>query len=343
MHRFNKYLRTLLLFLSMLGLMSTNVGAQEQVIDASGFSVTTQLPETAPKVPEGKHYVAVNNNIPYFTNEDITALDPWIEFTHLDAYGRVGAANALLNEDLLPAQVRQSNSQIEPTGWQQAKYRNEWLYNRCHLIGYQLIGDGRPELNLMTGTRQFNVNGMVPFENTVARAIESGLTVRYRVTPFFEYGNLLASGVFMEAFSIEDNGATVQMNVYVPNVQEGISIDYGTGANSNTQQLAQSIRQAIPLQTETELYYSYNRDGAIGDREQMLETPPATDEAKQSASTIAETPQEARYIANMNTMKFHYAHCDSVKQMAEHNKLPMDNYDELIARGYVPCKRCNPR
>lgn len=178
-------------------------------------------------------YIVENDNIPYFSDQEIEQAEVYAEYGELDALGRVTEANAVLGQELMPDKEREDISGVKPTGWQQAKYANVdggWLYNRSHLIGYQLTGENANPKNLMTGTRYFNVEGMLPFENYVANYIEeTGNLVRYRITPVFEGDNLLASGVFMEALSIEDYGESLRMNVYIPNVQPGVEIDYATG------------------------------------------------------------------------------------------------------------------
>ena len=133
----------------------------------------------------------------------------------------------------MPKKEREDISSIEPTGWVQAKYDGEYLYNRCHLIGHQLAGEDANELNLITGTRYFNVSGMLIFENQVADYIKENENnhVLYRVTPVFEGDNLVASGVEIEAYSVEDNGKLC-FNIFVYNIQPGIEIDYKTGKSS---------------------------------------------------------------------------------------------------------------
>ena len=284
-------------FVIILPLENTSVFAQEQIIDAQGFSITPQLPASAPEVPEGATYVEINDNIPYFTNEDITSTSTWVEFTQLDELGRVGAANAVLSVDLMPAEheSRLDVSNIRPTGWVQGEYSHigsgGWLYNRSHLIGHQLAGDGIPELNLMTGTRWFNVDGMLPFENFVAATIEeSELTVRYRVTPYFEGGNLLASGVFMEGFSIEDNGETLQFNIFVPNIQEGVGLDYGTG-NHGFGEMNQTVNDAPSgSHPGTILYYSENSENIISEVTPDEEVTSYVEPSVEVASEIEATP-----------------------------------------------------
>ena len=177
-------------------------------------------------------YIEVNDNVPLFTNEELEVSEPFHAYDSRDELGRVGMAEALLDVELMPAEQRGSISHIDPTGWNQGNYdvvSGNWLYNRSHLIGHQMTGyDGKN--NLMTGTRQFNVEGMLPFENFVASVVEdTEMQVRYRVTPLFEDDNLLAHGILMEGFSLDDNGETLTFNVFVPNQQDGIELDYETG------------------------------------------------------------------------------------------------------------------
>ena len=190
-----------------------------------------QLPSPE-DLPLDVHYIEINDNIPMFTNEELEVSEPFFSHDPLDHLGRVGVANALLDVELMPAEQRGSISHIKPTGWNQEKYdivSGGWLYNRSHLIGHQLTGyDG--EDNLITGTRQFNVDGMLPFENFIASVVEdTEMQVRYRVTPIFEGDNLLAHGITMEGFSIDDNGETLSFNIFVPNQQDGVTLDYTTG------------------------------------------------------------------------------------------------------------------
>lgn len=180
----------------------------------------------------GEIYVTINNNIPYFTEDDYTTKS-FETYSKLDKFGRCGIAYANICKEIMPpdGDERGDISKIKPTGWKQEKYNGEYLYNRCHLIGYQLSDEDANELNLITGTRYFNVSGMLPFENGVAQYIDKNENnhVLYRVTPIFEGENYLASGVEIEAYSVEDNGQGICFNVYVYNVQPGITIDYKTG------------------------------------------------------------------------------------------------------------------
>ena len=177
-------------------------------------------------------YVEINNNIPYFEEKDYTTKS-FENYSELDVLGRCGVAFANVCTDIMPpaGDKRGDISSVKPSGWKQKKYNGEYLYNRCHLIGYQLSDEDANKQNLITGTRYLNVEGMLPFENKVADYIKSNKNnhVLYRVTPIFKENNLVASGVQMEAWSVEDNGQGVCFNIYCYNVQPGIIIDYTTG------------------------------------------------------------------------------------------------------------------
>lgn len=185
-------------------------------------------------VPEysGEPYVVLQDNQPNFGLEDLTT-EPFETYSELDYLGRCGVAYANVCLEIMPTEPREEIGQVRPTGWQTVKYDcvdGKYLYNRCHLIGYQLAGENANKQNLITGTRYMNVEGMLPFENMVDGYVEeTGNHVLYRVTPIFDGGNLLASGVQMEAFSVEDEGEGLCFNVYVYNVQPGVGIDYATG------------------------------------------------------------------------------------------------------------------
>lgn len=187
-------------------------------------------------IPEysGEPYVVINDNEPYFDDLELTAKS-YEFYSELDSLGRCGVVYACIGKDIMPVEERGSIGQVKPTGWHTVKYDvvdGKYLYNRCHLIGYQLTGENANEKNLITGTRSMNVDGMLPFENMVADYItETGNHVMYRVTPIFEGDNLLASGVLMEAESVEDDGEGILFNVYVYNVQEFIEIDYSNGGS----------------------------------------------------------------------------------------------------------------
>lgn len=190
--------------------------------------------ETEPYEQITEYAVEVNNNIPEFAPEEITT-ESFELYSELDYLGRCGMAFACIGEDIMPTEDRKSIGQVKPSGWQIAKYDivdGKYLYNRCHLIGFQLTGENVNEKNLITGTRSMNVDGMLPYENMVDDYIEeTGNHVMYRVTPIFEGTNLVAKGVQMEALSVEDGGAGISFNVFVPNTQPGIEIDYSDGSS----------------------------------------------------------------------------------------------------------------
>ncbi len=177
-------------------------------------------------------YTVINENIPEFSEAD-KGLGIFETYSPLDSLGRCGVAFARISKELMPEEEREGIGQIKPSGWKTVKYDivdGKYLYNRCHLIGFQLAGENANELNLITGTRYMNVDGMLPFENEVAEYVrKTSNTVLYRVTPVFEGNNLVASGVKMEAFSVEDNGSGVCFNVFVYNIQPGVVINYANG------------------------------------------------------------------------------------------------------------------
>lgn len=183
-------------------------------------------------------YVEINNNVPSFTEEDYTT-EAFETYSDLDNLGRCGVAYANICKEIMPAkgEKRTEISMVKPTGWKTTKYEGivegNYLYNRCHLIGYQLAGENANEKNLITGTRYFNVTGMLPFENQVADYIKNNENnhVLFRVTPIFEGKNLVANGVQMEAYSVEDNGKGVKYNIFVYNVQPKITINYADGTS----------------------------------------------------------------------------------------------------------------
>lgn len=232
---------------------------------------------------------------------------------------RCGVAYANICTELMPTEDRESISDVTPSGWDNNPYDfvdGGYVYNRCHLIGFQLAGENANELNLITGTRSMNVDGMLPYENMVADYVqETDNHVLYRVTPIYDGANLVASGVLMEAKSIEDEGNGVEFCVYCYNVEPGVEIDYATGAN-----------------------------WASGNAPSSEQATQPTESAVSSADTsTTETVQTHEYVLNTNTMKFHYPDCHSVKQMSDKNRQDVEaTRDELIARGYEPCGNCNP-
>ncbi len=259
---------------------------------------------------DGQHaYLIIQDNRPDFTEEEMvrTAFE---YYAPLDALGRCTYTVACLGKSLMPNKDRDP-LYAKPSGWHTVKYdivSGKYLYNRCHLIGYQLAGENNNDKNLITGTRYLNITGMVGFENMVADYIkETGNHVLYRVTPIFVGDELLARGVQMEAYSVEDRGAGICFHIYAYNVQPGITIDYATGESW--------------LTGET--------------------PPPAGDNTGEGGGSTAEETQT--YVLNTATHKFHLPTCSSVSDMADTNR---EDYTgtraQLIEDGYEPCGRCKP-
>lgn len=295
----------------------TESSAPTEITTASSFSLS-DVPAYS-----GKAYISVNGNVPYFTAAELTTTS-FETYSDLDTLGRCGVTYACIGQDLMPTKERGSIGMVKPTGWHTVRYDDlvdgKYLYNRCHLIGYQLTGENANTKNLITGTRYLNIEGMLPFENMVADYIqETNNHVLYRVTPIFEGNKLLANGVLMEGYSVEDKGAGVSYCVFAYNVQPGIEIDYATGESK----LADGAQQE-ELKTAT------------------VTPTPSPEPEKQEPVTGSEASQ-ADYILNTNTKKFHYPTCSSVNDMKEKNKQEFfGTRDEAISNGYSPCGRCKP-
>lgn len=207
-------------------------GGEDLVIN----TVNTSTSDVIEEIPDysGEPWVIVNNNVPYFSESEITT-DSFESYSSLDALGRCGVCWASIGKDLMPVdgESRGDISTIKPSGWVNAKYdfvKGGYVYNRCHLIGWQLTAENANKENLITGTRYMNIDGMLPFENLVADYIkDTGNHVMYRVTPDFVDDELVCRGVLMEGYSVEDNGDGILYCVYCYNVQPGVSINYMTG------------------------------------------------------------------------------------------------------------------
>ena len=252
-------------------------------------------------------YTVLRNNVPQFAENEITTV-AFEDYSELDDLGRCGVAFACIGEEIMPSEERGAIGQIKPSGWQMVKcdiVDGKYLYNRCHLIGYQLSGENANEKNLITGTRYMNVYGMLPFENVVADYVkETKNHVMYRVTPVFEGSNLLAKGVQIEALSVEDDGKGVSFNVFVNNIQPGVEINYLDGTSKLRSKRGSEKEPKQGIQNE-------NNDKI--------------------------------YILNTNTMKFHNEDCASVKDTKSKNKETYNGTKTwLIDNGYSPCSRCNP-
>ena len=251
----------------------------------------------------GSPYVALHDNQPDFTEADMVT-DSFESYSPLDLLGRCGVAFANIGVELMPTEERESISDVTPSGWINREYDGQYLYNRCHLIGFQLTGENANEENLITGTRYMNVEGMLPFENLVADYVrETENHVLYRVTPVFEGSELVVRGVQMEALSVEDTGEGVCFNVFVYNVQPGITIDYATGESWEAGEASQPDASAP--------------DASAGGSD--------------------------TYVLNTSSHRFHYPDCAGVSTMSEKNKqIYIGSRQELIDQGYEPCGQCKP-
>lgn len=209
-----------------------------------------------------KAYVPINGNMPYFTEDEITD-EPYEYYSPLDSLGRCGYTMACLGRELMPTSERENISSVRPTGWMTTKYDfidGENLYNRCHLIGFQLAGENANEKNLITGTRYMNTEGMLPFENMIADYIkETDNRVMYRVSPVFVGDELVARGVLMEGYSVEDEGDGICFNVYAYNCQPGVEIDYKTGKNKLIE-LEGGIESSYVLNTNSKKFHKPDCD-----------------------------------------------------------------------------------
>ncbi len=300
---------------------------QDETTQAELESVTTTAVESIEDISD--EYLAtnwngldawavINNNEPFFTNDELLAElgDSFEYYAPLDDLGRCGVCYALVGAETIPTEPRGEIGNVRPTGWHTVRYddliADHYLYNRCHLLGYQLTGENANTQNLITGTRYLNVIGMLPFENEIAAYEEANPNnhVLYRVTPIFLDDNLVAEGVLMEARSVEDDG--VCFNVFCFNVQPGIEIDYLTGDS-----------------------------WANGEEVVIVEA--TTDDHEAVYEDYQVSNSDVTYILNTNSMRFHDPDCEAVDRMADQNRAESTlSRDELIAEGYTPCGICNP-
>lgn len=352
---------------------------------ATASSASSSAVVTLDNVPEysGEAYVALNGNKPSFKKSQLTT-KAFETYSELDDLGRCGVAFANICTDIMPTEERGAIGSVKPTGWHTIKYDcvdGKYLYNRCHLIGYQLAGENANEKNLITGTRYLNIEGMLPFENMVADYVkETENHVLYRVTPVFEGEDLLASGVQIEAYSVEDKGKGICFNVYCYNVQPGVQIDYATGDSSLDSSVpAKSIKlnktsvsvtagktvslkaavspsnstDTVSWSTSNSKVATVNSKGVVtGIKAGTATITVKTSNGKKASCKItvkaagtakATSSGSTKYILNTNTKKFHYPSCSSVNQMSDKNKKEYTgSREEVIAMGYDPCKRCNP-
>lgn len=278
-------------------------GPQEDLVNNNSYVSLDAIPAY-----DGKAYVAVNNNEPFFTDSDMTTT-AFENYSDLDSLGRCGVAYANICKDIMPTEERGKIGMIKPSGWHMVKYdviKDRYLYNRCHLIGYQLAGENANPKNLITGTRYLNVEGMLPFENLVADYVNNtGNHVLYRVTPMFSGSNLVANGVLIEAKSVEDNGGGILFNVYCYNVQPGVGINYENGDSW--------------------------LDGTTGSASSGSDTS-ATENSDADSSN-----SETMVHITATGKKYHRAGCRTLKKSDTEVTL-----DEAKSMGLSPCGICNP-
>ena len=326
-----------------------------------------------PDYTDAPSYV-INKGVPYFSKNDLNVSDTFESYGELDEYGRCTAASALLSKETMPAEERGPIGSIQPTGWHTVKYENItdlYLYNRCHLIAFELCGQNDNIRNLITGTRYMNIEGMLPYENEVAdymRATDNH--VLYRVTPVFEDKNLVASGVVIEAESIEDDGAGISICSYCYNVQPGIVINYENGESELSEEAAKEIKEekaaekASAAEAESkakeklEAQQSSEEGGVIplnpesvpsaGSGERSLETGGSDNSSREGDASnfnLYNNPEQqqtsATYVLNTNTMKIHHPDCKSVPKIKPENYAVTDqSLEELKLQGYTTCGNC---
>lgn len=306
------------LFLSIILVMSMCLyGCNGQLLKDDKLTTVNKQNVTLEDLPEFADipYVELNGNKPEFEEKEYTT-DAFEEYSELDELGRCGVAYANICKEIMPTEKRSNIGMIKPSGWHTVKYdvvEGKHLYNRCHLIGHQLAGENANEKNLITGTRYMNVQGMLPFENLVDDYVEATDNhVLYRVTPIYDGDNLVAKGVQMEGWSVEDNGEGICFNVFIYNNQPGVEIDYATGKS----RLSENSTDIAKSKTLNE---------------------------KQKSEEINTKNQNAEYILNTNTYKFHYSSCNNLNEMkAQNKKVYHGSRKELLRQGYEPCGRCKP-
>ena len=316
-------------------------GPQENLVNNNSYVSLDAIPAY-----DGKAYVAVNNNEPFFTDSDMTTT-AFENYSDLDSLGRCGVAYANICKEIMPTEERGKIGMIKPSGWHTVKYdviKDRYLYNRCHLIGYQLAGENANPKNLITGTRYLNVEGMLPFENLVADYVNNtGNHVLYRVTPMFSGSNLVANGVLIEAKSVEDNGGGILFNVYCYNVQPGIGINYENGDSwlDGTTPQEQSAQTGAPQNEGSQSSDGSGAGASAGDAGSSS----GENGSASSGSDSSAAENSAADSSNSETMvhitatgkKYHRAGCRTLKKSDTEVTL-----DEAKSMGLSPCGICNP-
>ncbi len=310
---FNKRLTAAILLIVML--LSILCGCQKPIIQLDS------IPEYS-----GFAYIEINGNEPFFKQNELTT-DAFEKYSELDVLGRCGVAYACIGIELMPTEEREDIASVTPSGWEyngisnNNQYDGEYVYNRCHLIGFQLAGENANEKNLITGTRYMNIEGMLPFEDMVAEYVkETENHVLYRVTPLYDGIDYVARGVLMEAYSVEDSGRGICFCIYAYNVQPGVTIDYFSGINVE------------------------NGDELPG----IEDTHPEVDNSDTDGGSIDIGEHENNgvvmdYVLNINSKKFHTPGKSCAESISEKNREEYNGTrDSLIADGYSPCGTCDP-
>ena len=315
--------------------------ACELPFDFSGLGGGGNDGTTVEGTYDGPAFVTLNENTPTFTAGELTVV-AYETYGNLDSLGRCTTVIACCGQELMPAkgEERGSISSVKPSGWVQASYDfvdGGYLYNRCHLIGWQLTAENANKKNLITGTKYLNIEGMLPFENMIADYIrETDNHVMYRVTPIYNGNNLLPSGVQMEAYSVEDEGDGICFNIFCYNIQPGVTIDYATGKShaSNGDMKLPAIPDALKPDSVPD--FSTDVGGGSADSGNT-----ETGGGSTVGGAGGEAGQTATYILNTNTKRIHLPSCSSAADMAEHNKKEhTGDITELLAQGYRTCSVC---
>ena len=306
-----KFLNILLILIVSLSVLSGCSAGENNFfndLDITAQSASDYVNYDLSNIPDydGKAYVELNGNVPEFSESEKTYSESFEEYGKLDSLGRCTYAVSCIGKDLMPTEKRGSIGSVKPSGWHISKYDfvdGKYLYTRCHLIAYQLTAENANERNLITGTRYLNVEGMLPFENDVADYIEiTNNHVYYKVTPIFEGNNLVANGVQMQAYSVEDNGQGISFNVYCYNVQPGVAIDYATGDNQAVASSSASVTSTSSDEADKKTYI-------VNTKTKKFHNPDCDGAKKMSSS---------------NKKKY------------------KGTRDSLISNGYSPCQKCNP-
>ena len=323
---------------SSTGGSAAESGATKNTASTSGkASKSSSIKNGVPSVLKG-NWSSESNGLYYTSDEDPSfskALKgktaSFENYSALDELGRCGAALACIGLDIMPTGGRGSISEIKPTGWHTYNYdfvNGGYLYNRCHLIAYSLAGENANERNLITGTRQMN-EAMIMFENIVYTYVTgTGNHCLYRVTPVFLGNELVARGVQMEAYSVEDKGKKVKFNVYLPNKQDKVSIDYLTGESA--------LKSSSKSSKSTKSSASSKSSSSSSAKSSSSKSSAAKSSGSSSKSSTS-------YVLNTSSKKFHYSYCSAVSRMADKNKSVVKwSRSSIISKGYDPCGICNP-